>query len=68
MDDRTTVERGLCSSCVHARVIESSKGAVFVLCSLSYTDPRFARYPRLPVIVCEGYASGGSDSTGPRTD
>jgi len=47
--------RGLCASCQHARLIESSRGATFVLCRLSYVDPRFARYPRLPVLACDGY-------------
>jgi hypothetical protein len=48
---------GLCASCEHARIIESSKGATFIRCELSFSDPRFARYPRLPVVHCEGYAS-----------
>jgi hypothetical protein len=48
---------GLCASCMHARTIESSKGATFIRCELSFTDPRFVRYPRLPVVRCEGYAS-----------
>ena len=38
-------------------MIESSKGSVFIRCELSFTDPRFARYPSLPVVRCEGYAS-----------
>jgi hypothetical protein len=25
------------------------------MCELSKTDPRFPRYPPLPVIVCAGY-------------
>jgi hypothetical protein len=50
-------EQGLCASCAHARIVESSKGALFVLCRLSYTDPAFDRYPRLPVIACDGYVS-----------
>jgi hypothetical protein len=50
---------GLCASCIHARTIESSKGATFIRCELSFTDPRFARYPRLPVLRCEGYESRG---------
>ena len=50
---------GLCASCTHARTIESSKGATFVRCELSFTDSRFARYPRLPVLRCEGYESRG---------
>jgi|ERR1700756_620761 hypothetical protein len=46
---------GLCSQCQHARLVGSSKGSAFLLCELSKTDPRFARYPRLPVLVCSGY-------------
>jgi len=46
---------GLCATCIHARVIRSDRGAVFYLCQLSATDPRFAKYPRLPVLACDGY-------------
>jgi hypothetical protein len=46
---------GLCSTCRHSQVIESSKGSVFWLCELSKTDPRFPKYPRLPVLSCTGY-------------
>ena len=46
---------GLCSNCVHARPIESAKGSQFLLCQLSQSDPRFAKYPRLPVLSCSGY-------------
>jgi hypothetical protein len=53
---------GLCASCVHAQKIESSKGSTFVLCGLSYTDPRFVRYPRLPVLACDGYSPKGADT------
>jgi GrpB-like predicted nucleotidyltransferase (UPF0157 family) len=47
---------GLCADCVHARRIASARGSVFFLCELSATDPRFPKYPRLPVISCSGYA------------
>jgi hypothetical protein len=46
---------GLCSQCQHARLIESSKGSVFLLCELSKTDPQFSKYPRLPILACDGY-------------
>ena len=46
---------GLCSDCIHARTVESNRGSVFVLCELSRSDPRFAKYPRLPVLSCPGY-------------
>ena len=52
----------LCASCVHAQRIESSKGSTFVLCRLSYTDPRFVRYPRLPVLACDGYSPEEADT------
>jgi hypothetical protein len=48
---------GLCASCVNARIIESSKGARFIRCELSFTDARFARYPQLPVVTCEGFST-----------
>ena len=47
---------GLCADCLYAQRVESSKGSLFLLCTLSKTDPRFPKYPRLPVLVCSGYA------------
>ena len=47
---------GLCADCRHARFIESSKGSQFLLCQLSQFDPSFPKYPRLPILVCSGYA------------
>jgi len=58
--------QGLCASCVHARIVESSKGSSFVLCRLSYTDPAFNRYPRLPVVACHGYVSTAGNASGGR--
>jgi hypothetical protein len=46
---------GLCASCVHAQDVTSARGSQFVLCRLSATDPRFPKYPRLPVVACAGY-------------
>ena len=46
---------GLCSDCLHARLIESSKGSQFLLCQLSQSDPAFPKYPRLPILACPGY-------------
>ena len=51
----SSVSAGLCASCVHGQTIESSKGSTFLLCRLSFTDPRFAKYPQLPVVSCAGY-------------
>jgi len=46
---------GLCADCIHSRRIESAHGSVFILCNLYQTDPRFPKYPRLPVLSCDGY-------------
>lgn len=46
---------GLCRTCRHARIITSARGSTFYLCRLSETDPRFAKYPALPVVRCAGF-------------
>ena len=46
---------GLCASCTHMRRVVSDRGSVFYLCELSKIDPRFEKYPRLPVLICIGY-------------
>lgn len=46
---------GLCSTCTHARIVTSARGTRFYLCQLSATDPRYRKYPPLPVIHCEGF-------------
>ncbi|MBZ5571126.1 MAG: hypothetical protein LAO09_04520 [Acidobacteriia bacterium] len=46
---------GLCLDCHHVRRIESAKGSTFYRCAVSESDPKFAKYPRLPVLVCSGF-------------
>ena len=54
-DDRAEVERaGLCASCRHLQVLRS-KRSTFVRCGLADRDPRFERYPPLPVGRCRGH-------------
>lgn len=48
-------EPGLCGSCLHRRRIASRSGSTFILCERSATDPRFPKYPALPVLGCPGY-------------
>jgi len=48
---------GLCRNCQHSRRIESDRGSIFFRCELSLEDPRFPKYPRLPVFKCSGYRS-----------
>lgn len=52
---------GLCATCRHSRVIVARGGSTFRLCRLAEHDPRFAKYPRLPVEVCRGYASASPE-------
>jgi len=51
---------GLCADCAHARLITSDRRSTFLQCQLSFTDRRFEKYPRLPVLICGGYAKQGS--------
>ena len=46
---------GLCETCRHCRVIRSDRGSEFYLCERSFTEPEYAKYPRLPVLRCAGY-------------
>ena len=54
-------EAGLCARCAHVQVIESSRGSAFYLCRLSTIDPRFPKYPRIPVIACTGFKAAGDE-------
>lgn len=55
---------GLCSTCRHARVVESDRGSTFLLCRRSRTDDRYPRYPRLPVRACAGHEEPDPDTDG----
>ena len=46
---------GLCATCRYVRIVPSARGSTFYLCRRSEFDPRFAKYPRLPVVRCVGY-------------
>ena len=43
---------GLCERCRNAHRIESGRGSVFWRCRESERDPRWPKYPRLPVLEC----------------
>ncbi len=45
------------------RRIESDRGSIFYLCELSKVDPRYPKYPRLPVLSCTGYEKQSSELT-----
>ena len=49
---------GLCADCVTPGESLSDRASTFLQCQLSFTDSRFEKYPRLPVLSCSGYAKG----------
>lgn len=46
---------GLCAACQHVKPVHSAKGSLFVLCNYAKTDPRFPKYPQLPVFYCPAF-------------
>ncbi len=55
MNDDRARRLGLCATCRHAQRIVSSRGSEFTLCGRSKTDPRYAKYPPVPVLRCPGF-------------
>jgi hypothetical protein len=59
---------GLCLACRHAARVTGAR-STFYLCRRAATDPRFQKYPRLPVLACPGFdrldASPGEDRDAP---
>lgn len=67
-DPDQTIMAGRCATCKHARQVSSARSR-FLRCELSDRDPAFPRYPRLPVLRCEGWetalASAPRSEVGP---
>ena len=64
--DRELAEIGLCSKCRHAAVQRNLRGSVFWRCRRGDDDPRFGKYPPLPVVACFGHEAGApEESSGP---
>ena len=53
---------GLCADCAFSRIIDSGR-STFYLCGRALTDPRFSKYPPLPVRSCSGYERKGPPAT-----
>ena len=63
------VAEGLCPSCKYMKLVTNDRGSRFLFCERSRSDPRFPRYPRLPVLACDGYeASAEAAGEPPRYD
>jgi len=35
--------------------IRSDRGSVFIMCMRSFKEPEYLKYPRLPVLRCQGF-------------
>jgi hypothetical protein len=58
------VNPGLCATCRWSRRVVSARTSVFWRCARSEVDPRFPKYPRLPVLACAGYEEGEGEEEG----
>ena len=68
-EQQPKVAEGLCPSCKYVKFVTNDRGSRFIFCERSRTDPRFPRYPRLPVLACAGYeASAEASGEPPRYD
>ncbi len=56
---------GLCDSCARQRVVRSGRGSVFSLCGRAASDPRYAKYPPVPVLRCPGFDQRSEDQDAP---
>ncbi len=54
-DDSERRAAGLCFDCRFSRRVRSERGSTFFLCERAETDPRYRKYPPLPVLACPGY-------------
>jgi len=45
---------GLCARCLHSKTVRGARSE-FWMCERARLDPRFPRYPRLPVMSCVGF-------------
>ena len=51
---------GLCTDCRWAAV-HASERATYLRCRRAETDRAYPRYPRLPVLACDGYEPGARE-------
>ena len=51
---RLGTSAGLCATCIH-RELKASARSVFLRCRRADEDPRYLRYPPLPVFACPGW-------------
>ncbi|HEY2200754.1 MAG TPA: hypothetical protein VGH56_02615 [Solirubrobacteraceae bacterium] len=59
----TGIGAGLCDRCTHQQIVRNTRGSSFSLCRRSRDDPGYPRYPRVPVLQCDGYEPRGGESS-----
>jgi hypothetical protein len=62
-EDTDICSAGLCATCIHCRLITTRRSS-FYMCQRSFTDERFPKYPRLPVVRCIGHEPGTPSTSG----
>ena len=50
-----TDKSSLCFSCHYGNHIISGKGSSFLQCQKHFENPRYHKYPVLPMVACSGY-------------
>jgi hypothetical protein len=55
---KLSADPGLCRACQHAKLNETRRGTTYLRCTRAEWDSRLPRYPRLPVVECEGFEQG----------
>ena len=53
---------GLCGDCRRARALTSASGTTFYQCLRAETDPRYPKWPRVPLLVCPGHEPGEGEA------
>ena len=59
---------GLCDTCANVRIIQNRRGSRFYFCRMSVMDPRFPKYPGIPVRSCAGYVRAAEVVTAEEAD
>jgi hypothetical protein len=54
---------GLCAGCLRCRLVKTDR-STFYLCERSFTDPRYRKYPPLPMRACPGFEPRAMEDDG----
>ena len=59
------VPPSLCQTCLNKRDVRTATSR-FILCELSFANHDYPKYPRQPVVQCEGYRPRGEKKEDPQ--